>query len=508
MKTKYLISSLIVFVCFFYGCDQFENINTNPDETTKVTSGMLATGLIKQISLIQKNSQKDFINDDLLAHYLSWTESACANIQFNKLGRTDFSTMTQLRNIDKMIEYATSDELRNSYEGLAHFARAYIFFYNTMKVGDIPYSEAIQASDGVFFPKYDSQKDVILGLLDELDKADALFSKGANFSGDYLYNGDCSKWRKAVNVMQLKILINLFNKSGDSDLKVKERFNTIISSRPIFDSIDDNLQIVYSSKAGQIYPINLQVFSYTTYEVLTSVLIDMLKDLGDYRLFSYASPTPNSVKEGKSDSDWESYNGVDHTLTESDIIKSQLEGGVSGINERYENDKVNEPVFLLSYQEMNFILAEAAARGLISQDPEKYYKEGIRSSMTFTAKYTADQYSHGRIMNDDYIENYIKSEKVKLSSDSEKMIEQIICQKFIAHFLQSPATTFFETRRTGYPKMGVNPLSNMNNPSDKLPLRWLYPSEELDYNSDNVNAAISNQFGGTKDCISKKWILQ
>ena len=152
MKTKYLISSLIVFVCFFYGCDQFENINTNPDETTKVTSGMLATGLIKQISLIENGSQKDFINDDLLAHYLSWTESACANIQFNKLGRTDFSTMTQLRNIDKMIEYATSDELRNSYEGLAHFARAYIFFYNTMKVGDIPYSEAIQASDGVFFP--------------------------------------------------------------------------------------------------------------------------------------------------------------------------------------------------------------------------------------------------------------------------------------------------------------------------------------------------------------------
>ena len=128
--------------------------------------------------------------------------------------------------------------------------------------------------------------------------------------------------------------------------------------------------------------------------------------------------------------------------------------------------------------------------------------------MAFTAKYTADQYSHGRIMNDDYIENYIKSEKVKLSSDSEKMIEQIICQKFIAHFLQSPATTFFETRRTGYPKMGVNPLSNMNNPSDKLPLRWLYPSEELDYNSDNVNAAISNQFGGTEDFISKMWILQ
>lgn len=508
MKTRYLITTLLAALVLTVGCDQFEDINSNPDQTTKVTSGMLATGLIKEISLIENDYQKYFVYDDILAHYLSWTESNCANMQFNQLERTDFSTMTPLRNVSKMIEYATSDDLKNAYEGLAHFARAYIFFYNTMKVGDIPYSEAIQASDDVFFPRYDSQKEVIKGLLDELDKADALFASGAKFDGDFLFNGDCAKWRKAVNVLQLKILINLYNKTGDADLQVKERFNTIISSRPIFESIDDNLQVVYSSKAGQIYPLNSQVFSFNTYEVVTSVLIDMLKDLEDYRLFSYASPTPNSVKDGKSDSDWDSYNGVDHTLTESDIIRIQLEGTVSGINDRYENDKVNEPVFLLSYQEMNFILAEAAARGLISKDPKPYYEEGIRSSMSFTAKYTADQYNHGRVMTGDYIENYIKSDKVALSSDSETRIEQIICQKFITNFLQSPGTTFFETRRTGYPRMGVNPLSNMNVPNDKIPLRWLYPNEELNYNSDNVNAAISSQFGGTEDFMGIMWILQ
>ena len=27
-----------------------------------------------------------------------------------------------------------------------------------------------------------------------------------NFEGDYIYGGDVTKWRKAVNVMQLKLL--------------------------------------------------------------------------------------------------------------------------------------------------------------------------------------------------------------------------------------------------------------------------------------------------------------
>ena len=71
-------------------------------------------------------------------------------------------------------------------------------------MGDIPYSEALRAEDEeVYFPKYDSQKDVFLGLLNELDEADRLFSAGTNFEGDYIYGGDVTKWRKAVNVMQL-----------------------------------------------------------------------------------------------------------------------------------------------------------------------------------------------------------------------------------------------------------------------------------------------------------------
>lgn len=56
-------------------------------------------------------------------------------------------------------------------------------------------------------------KRCFLGLLNELDEADRLFSAGTNFEGDYIYGGDVTKWRKAVNVMQLKLLLNLYKRS-------------------------------------------------------------------------------------------------------------------------------------------------------------------------------------------------------------------------------------------------------------------------------------------------------
>lgn len=161
-----------------------------------------------------------------------------------------------------------------------------------MQVGDIPYSEALRAEDEeVYFPKYDSQKDVFLGLLNELDEADRLFSAGTNFEGDYIYGGDVTKWRKAVNVMQLKLLLNLYKKVDDPDLKVRERINEIINNRPVFESSADNFQVVYSNKAGQKYPYFKEINSFVNNDRMTNLFVDKLKALKDYRLFYYAKPT-------------------------------------------------------------------------------------------------------------------------------------------------------------------------------------------------------------------------
>ena len=78
------------------GCDDFETVNTNPDASTTVTSAMLATGLLRNISTMNSGNDKNFIRDELLAKSLSWTEAQDIDLAFNLLGRGSFSPMSNL----------------------------------------------------------------------------------------------------------------------------------------------------------------------------------------------------------------------------------------------------------------------------------------------------------------------------------------------------------------------------------------------------------------------------
>lgn len=97
---------------------------------------------------------------------------------------------------------------------------------------------------------------------------------------------------------------------------------------------------------------------------------------------------------------------------------------------------------------------------------------------------------------------------VQFAGTAEEQLKQIITQKYICTFLRSPLNAFFENRRTGYPEFPINPASNENIPSDKLPVRWMYPQEELNYNSENVNEAIDRQYKGNDNVNELMWILK
>ena len=94
----------------------------------------------------------------------------------------------------------------------------------------------------------------------------------------------------------------------------------------------------------------------------------------------------------------------------------------------------------LSYAEQNFILAEGAVRGWISEDASTYYKKGIEASMNFIADNTPDkeEYTHGRTITQEYIQEYLAQPVIQLSGDKEKDLEMILLQRYLASFLQHP----------------------------------------------------------------------
>ena len=131
--------------------------------------------------------------------------------------------------------------------------------------------------------------------------------------------------------------------------------------------------------------------------------------------------------------------------------------------------------------------------------------------MRFTAFYTPDiaDYHHNMKKDDAYISAYPSTAGVLLEGSLEEQLKQIILQKYLAGFLQgSNFTAWYEHRRTGYPDFVLNPQTNLNIPSDKFPVRWLYPSNELSYNTQNLDAAIQLQYGGNDNVNELMWILK
>ena len=267
---KYTMGLLVTATALVSCTQKFDAINTNPDQSTTSTDAWLATSMITSITSSDIASSKSFCMPFMLSKYVLWTENQ-VDFQYNKIARTSFDRLSVLRNVSPMLKYAASETegLKNSYTALSHFIRAWQFYQLTMQVGDIPYSEALKGeSEGIIKPKYDNQKAVFIGILNELDSANILFAAGTDFSGDFIYSGSADKWRRLTNSFELNVLMQLYKKTGDADLNVVNRFKDIVANRPLMRDYNDNFAVKYINTSGYAYPWSntpTQINSFTIY---------------------------------------------------------------------------------------------------------------------------------------------------------------------------------------------------------------------------------------------------
>lgn len=272
----------------------------------------------------------------------------------------------------------------------------------------------------------------------------------------------------------------------------------------------DNFQRTYGNNAKEYYPIYFTRLNHNPYAMLSNLIVDKLKETGDYRLFYFAKPAESELKKKIEASSFDAYLGV-NPADPFDGIKAKWGAGqFSGINPRYTQLPSGEPVIKLGYAEQQFILAEAALRGWISGTADTYYKQAIRASMEFTASNTPDNiiYHQGRKITDAHIQAVQNHPSNKLNGNFEGDLERILYQKYLTSFMQREYESYYDYRRTGYPKFPINPKTNQNYDNTKIPMRWMYPTAEYDNNRENIDAAIKNQWNGVDDVDKLIWILQ
>ncbi|GHE28632.1 SusD/RagB family nutrient-binding outer membrane lipoprotein [Sphingobacterium griseoflavum] len=414
--------------------------------------------------------------------------------------RGSFDPYSQLRNVTKMEEEARriADP---GYLALAKFFRAYYFYNLTLTFGDIPYSEALQGEAlQVYTPKYDSQKDVFMGILTELEEANDILKEqeGGIIKGDIIYDEQASQWAKAVNAFRLKVLMTLSMKAGDASLDVKSRFASIYRDEALIGEGDD-AQLQFLNQDGNRYP-EFNSSSYGSGMYMDSTFIRRLQDHDDPRLFVLATRTREAQEQGLALDNFAAYEGGDPIAPYAQVNAKAVRGKLSKVLERYTQDATTEPLQLMSHAEQQFILAEAVVRGWISGDADALYNEGVRSAFRFYETYAKGLSS---FVDAAKVDTYLQQANVRLDavSSNEEKIARIMMQKYLRSFHQGGYSAYFDHLRTGYPTLRKS--ANV-----QTAYRWMYPQEEYNINSAHVAAAIQSQFNGNDNIRNKPWWVQ
>ncbi|MGF7215555.1 hypothetical protein GGR92_001695 [Spirosoma lacussanchae] len=358
-----------------------------------------------------------------------------------------------------------------NFEGIALVMRSWTFSLLADLYGPIPYTEALKGTTDtpVYSPSYDSMDKIYAGLLADLKTAnDKLTVGGSAVSGDILYNGDITKWKKFANSLRLRLANRQAVKKPAESKAIMAEILGDPAKYPIFTSNADNASLKCTtvlSSSNELYMV--MVNDSRTDWNMSKTFVDRLTELGDARLTVFAQPN----KDGK-------YLG--HANGLPDAVATTYLGVSSNIGSYFIQQTAPEVV--MTFAELNLILAEAAQDGDISGSAQSYFERGITASF--------DQY--GLKVSDAYL-------KTVGAVSKEKIMEQ----KWIALFGQG-LEAWTEYRRTGLPVLPAKDPRAVFENDGVLPTRLPYPGSEVSLNEANYKKGVE-MIGGKNDTKSKLW---
>ncbi|MDE7443978.1 MAG: SusD/RagB family nutrient-binding outer membrane lipoprotein, partial [Muribaculaceae bacterium] len=168
------------------------------------------------------------------------------------------------------------------------------------------------------------------------------------------------------------------------------------------------------------------------------------------------------------------------------------------------------PTTWMDFAEVQFILAEAAVKGLIAGGEtaaKTYYQNGLAASVDRWAKIAASQLNNAYVLSDVEREFFLDCDLTSWPAENtEAQLKRIAEQKYIALFMIG-FEGFHELHRTGYPELtiGAGCIYNLGDDNKPVfPTRFAYPATTLATNYNNCNTALQ-RMGGPNNMRTHLW---
>ncbi|WP_419801322.1 SusD/RagB family nutrient-binding outer membrane lipoprotein [Mucilaginibacter sp.] len=475
MKLKY--TAILFLATFFWAVSSCKkdlvNLNQNPTAAQNAQPDYLLTGATKLTADTYWGTANNmdasllFVQHWAKIQYTDPDRYIYTNSAFQELWTVGYSK--SIINLNQIIQLANAQANPN-YKGVALVLRSWVFLLLTDAYGDIPYKQSA-AIDQYLTPVYDAQKDVYFALLDDLKTAQtALDPAGKPIGGDIIYNNNISLWKKFANSLRLRIALRIADREPAKSKQVLADIQT--EGGTYISSNAEIAQLVYQTSPNQ-NPISNLFDTRDDYRI-SKTMVDQLFALNDPRLPIYASKTQVATPQ--------TYVGLPNGLLVGDasnfgLTKTSKPGTYFLAPQA--------PAVIMSYAEVLFDRAEAAARGFTTENAASLYTQAIGASLKQYGIADADAAIYTALPAVQY--------------DAANFKKSIGNQKWIALFGQG-LEAFAEWRRLDYPQLQPAVAGALNG---KIPVRFIYPGTEQALNGINYAAAVARQ--GPDALTTKLW---
>ncbi|WP_440133271.1 SusD/RagB family nutrient-binding outer membrane lipoprotein [Chitinophaga sancti] len=483
---KHLAYILLLGILLGSCTKNFEETNTSPNGTpTALPQQLLAPALVSTLGYNMIRNRN--FNNELMQVTVDISDSE------GQVFRYDFRSTwadylynglySELTNFKDIYTTASSELNYNpSYKGISLICQSWIYSILTDTYGDIPYFQSNLAKDsGILEPRFDAQRDIYMDIFKKLDTANALLSAATKIdaSGDPVYYGDVSKWRKFGNSLYLRLLLRVSAKSDSAVLKIKDIVETNKANYPIMTSNSESAILRWTGLGPYVSPyLSVREQDFRS-PGIASFFIDNLAQWNDPRIDipTYGSNGYNRwgivPYSGSYQGVPSGYSPGDNPVKKCYFYSTSTVGAITLMTEPMTG-------MMMNYAELQFILAEAAAKGWISGSAETYYNTGAQNSITqWIPTWSVP------------VSTWLAAADIEWLNDEtlEQKMEKIHKQKYYALFL-TDLQQWFEYRRTGHPYL---PKGTGLRNNGVMPARMTYPVYVQSTNPTNYKLAVANQ---------------